>query len=66
MRDMDEGTYRGDYTYCPVNAYGDCPYCDQCNVCHIDNPLRDCEGWKYFWDSWDDWYAANHIDQEEE
>ena len=43
MRDAKKGTYNGDFTYCTVNAYGDCPYCDQCGICHIDNPVEDCD-----------------------
>ena len=55
MRDAKKGTYNGSYTYCPVNAYGDCPYCDQSNVCHINDPMEDCDDWGAFFDSWDDW-----------
>ncbi len=62
MRDAKKGTYNGDTTYCPVYAYSDCPYCDQCNVCHIDDPIKNCDDWQYFWDSWDDWFASNYID----
>lgn len=28
--------------FCSTGAYGDCPYCDQCNVCHIDSPAENC------------------------
>jgi len=62
MRDTKRGTYNGDYTYCPVNAYGDCPYCDQMGICHIDDPLEDCDDWGMFWESWDDWLAADDVD----
>lgn len=62
MRDAKKGTYNGDTTYCPVNAYGDCPYCDQCNVCHVDDPMKDCDDWGAFFDSWDDWLAADNVD----
>jgi len=54
-RDAKEGTYNGDTTFCTVNAYGACPYCDQCGVCHIEDPQRDCDDWKFFWDSWEEW-----------
>ncbi len=54
-RDAKEGTYNGDITFCTVNAYGACPYCDQCGVCHIEDPQRDCDDWKFFWDSWEEW-----------
>ena len=51
MRDAKKGTYNGDFTYCPVNAYGDCSYCDQCGICHIDDPLEDCDDWGAFWEA---------------
>ena len=62
MRDAKEGTYNGDTTYCTVNAYGECPYCDQCGVCHIDDPMEDCDDWGAFWESWEDWLAADDVD----
>lgn len=64
MRDSAKGTYNGDTTFCPVNAYGDCPYCDQCNVCHIDDPLEDCDDWGAFWSSWDEWLQADIIEDD--
>lgn len=64
MRDAINGLYNGDPTYCPVNAYGDCPYCDQCNICHIDDPMEDCDDWQGFWKSWDEWEAADYYDED--
>lgn len=64
MRDSAKGTYNGDTTFCPVNAYGDCPYCDQCNVCHIDDPLEDCDDWGMFWSSWDEWQQADIVEDD--
>ena len=64
MRDSAKGTYNGDTTFCPVNAYGDCPYCDQCNVCHIDDPLEDCDDWGAFWSSWDEWQQADIVEDD--
>lgn len=58
-RDIQNGTYNGDTTYCPVNAYGDCPYCDQCNVCHIADPMEECDDWGIFWSDWDEWVRAD-------
>ena len=46
-----DGTRNGDPIYCPVNAYGDCPYCDQCNMCHVKDPIEDCEDFAMFWES---------------
>lgn len=62
MRDVQKGTYNGDTTYCPVNAYGNCPYCDQCNVCHIEDPQADCDDWASVWDNWDEWLKADDVD----
>ena len=56
MRDTEKGTYTGETTYCTVNAYGACPYCDQCGVCHIDDPMKDCEDFAVFFEGdWDYW-----------
>lgn len=66
MRDPKAGTYNEQTTYCPVNAYGDCLYCDQCGVCHIDDPLEDCTDWYEFWESWEDWERAEEITDERE
>lgn len=63
MRDAKNGTYNGETTYCTVNAYGACPYCDQCNVCHIEDPFEDCDEWNMFFESWDEWLA---LDSDEE
>lgn len=59
MRNAIEGTYNTATTFCPVNAYGECPYCDQCNICHIENPQLDCDDWQVFFDSWAEWEALD-------
>ena len=61
MRDAKKGTYNGDYTYCTVNAYGDCPYCDQCGVCHIDDPIEDCDDFAAFFENWDEWLNCDDV-----
>ena len=62
-KDWETDGYRnGDPVYCPVNAYGDCPYCDQCNMCHIADPMTDCDDWVNFFDSWFDWENADDVD----
>lgn len=61
MRDAKNGTYNGEKTFCPVNAYGDCPYCDQCNLCHVDDPMTDCDDWGAFWEDWEDWMNADTV-----
>lgn len=50
-----DGMRNGQPIYCPVNAYGDCPYCDQCNVCHIKDPLEDCIDFGTIWESWEEY-----------
>lgn len=62
MRNAKMGTYNGEKTYCPVNAYGDCPYCDQMGVCHVDDPMEDCDDWASVWESWEDWLNADDVD----
>ena len=60
MRDAKAGTYNGETTYCTVNAYGACPYCDQMNVCHIDDPMTDCDDFAVFFQgSWNIWLALD-------
>ena len=54
MRNAQEGTYNGDTTFCTVNAYGACPHCDQCNVCHAPDPFEECAEWNLFFESWDE------------
>lgn len=49
------GMHKGEVIYCPVNAYGDCPYCDQCIVCHIADPMKDCDDFSVFFESWEEW-----------
>lgn len=59
MRDKKRGKMNGFTTYCPVNAYGDCPYCDQCDICHIEDPFEDCDDWCSVFDyneGWEGWY----------
>ena len=53
-----EYTYAGQPTYCTVNAIGDCPYCDKNLICHIDDPMEDCDDFSCFFDGdWDEWEA---------
>lgn len=58
MRDAKAGTYNGEPTYCTVNAIGDCPYCDKCGICHIDDPIEDCDDFSTFFEDWEDWLSA--------
>ena len=57
-----DGYHDGYPIYCPVNAYGDCPYCDQCNMCHVKDPVEDCEDFAFCYETWDEWVDADNID----
>lgn len=60
MRDAKQGTYNGETTYCTVNAYGECPHCDQCNVCHSPDPMIDCDDFSWFFEgSWEYWLSLD-------
>ena len=50
-----DGLHNGQPIYCPVNAYGDCPYCDEKGICHISDPIEECTDFTAFFDSWEDW-----------
>ena len=63
MRDAVKGTYNGETTYCTVNAYGDCPYCDQCGICHIDDPMEDFDDFAAFFQG--DWNFWLNLDDDE-
>lgn len=49
-----DGTHKGQTVYCPVNGW-DCPYCDKNNVCHVADPMEDCDDFAACFDSWEDW-----------
>ena len=56
MRDPEKGTFNGDFTYCTVNGW-DCPYYKD-GICHIDDPMTDCDDFSYFFDGdWDYWVS---------
>lgn len=66
MRDAVKGTYNDETTYCTVNAYGDCPYCDQCGICHIDDPMEDCDDFAaFFQGDWDFWLNLDDDEPED-
>lgn len=57
MRDYcfeTDGTRNGQKAYCPVNAIGDCPYCDKKGVCRMEDPLTNCDDFGSMWESWED------------
>ena len=52
-RNAEQGTYNGEITYCPVKGW-DCPYYKN-GVCHIDDPIEDCDDFSAFFESWEYW-----------
>ena len=59
-----DGMRNGEPIYCPVNAYGDCPYCDKNLICHIADPIEDCSDFQCFWSSWEEYDDADNVDPE--
>ena len=59
-RNVEAGMYNGYTTFCTVNGYGACSYCDQCNVCHMPNPFE-CSEWHMFFDNWFEWEALEDM-----
>lgn len=53
MRDAKKGTYNDELTYCPAKKYEICPYCDQSGICHIEDPIADCDDFLTFFGSWE-------------
>lgn len=53
------GLHNGSTIYCPVDAYGDCPYCDQENKCYVLDPIEDCEDFGMFYEDWEEWEREN-------
>lgn len=52
-----DGMRNGEPIYCPVNGY-DCPYCDSKLICHIADPIEDCDDFACFWESWEEYDGA--------
>ena len=52
-RNAEQGTYNGETTYCTVNGW-DCPYYKN-GVCHIDDPIEDCDDFGAYFESWEEW-----------
>ena len=63
MRNAEKGTYNDEYTYCPMNCWDkeDCPYANH-GICHIEDPMEDCDDWGSVWESWDEWLDADDVD----
>ena len=52
-----DGLRNGEPIYCPVNGW-DCPYCDKNLVCHIADPIEECDDFGAFWESWEEYDEA--------
>ena len=57
-----DGKRNGNYIFCPVNAIDDCHYCDNHGVCHIANPIEECDDFGMFWESWEAYDDADEVD----
>lgn len=65
MRDTyfeTDGKRNGEFIFCPVNAIGDCPYCDKKGHCRMKDPIADCDDFNAFWDSWESYDNADEVD----
>lgn len=52
------GKHNGETIYCPVNGCGGpdpCPYCDNNNICYINDPMRDCDDFAACFKNWENW-----------
>lgn len=49
------GMHNGEPVYCPVNGW-DCPYYGK-GLCHIKDPIEDCDDFASHFESWEDWEA---------
>ena len=60
------GLHNGEPIYCPVNACGDCLYCDQANICHIADPIENCDDFGVCFSDWEEWERADEMDDNRE
>lgn len=51
-----DGTRDGRPIYCPENNC-DCPYFGK-GICHITNPVRNCDDFAYWFPTWQEWDDA--------
>ena len=49
--------------YCTVNAW-DCPYFKKDGTCVIENPIKECDDFAFFWDEDDDYYSEEEEDSD--
>lgn len=53
-----DGTRNGKLIHCPIGDVT-CPYCDKDNICHIADPLEECDDFGAYYDSWDEYEGQN-------
>lgn len=49
---------RTDRIYCPANSW-DCPYWKSNGECALDDPMKDCDDFRVFWDEDDDYICED-------
>lgn len=56
---MTDGKHNNEPVYCPVNCWTekDCPYAKD-GLCRCENPIEECEDFKFFFFSWEQWERA--------
>lgn len=59
-----DGLRNGKPIYCPVNGW-DCPYYGD-GICHIADPLEECDDFGAFWDSWEEYDDCDNDDFEDD
>lgn len=50
------GMHKGKPVFCPVNVW-ECPYYGD-GLCHLKNPIEDCDDFGAFYECWEDWEEA--------
>lgn len=60
-----DGTREGHKVFCPVFAYGDCPYCCENGLCHINDPVEECTDFGDFYASWEEYFDDDSDDEYE-
>ena len=60
-----DGTHNGYTVFCPTCAYGDCPYCDQEGICHIANPVEECDDFGAYYESWREYEISESYNERE-
>lgn len=46
--------------YCPVNGW-DCPYWQEDGSCTLEDPLHECDDFRFLWDEGDEYWSDEEI-----